>query len=155
MRKSVWLAIVLVIILPAMLFTASCTKEMVKTEAIPTAQSEVPKASDNLAADTGQIQPPQENRIQADASAQEAAGTAFVDENIHFSFDSYLLSDQARQILNSKADYLRTYPGVSVIIEGHCDERGTEAYNVVLGERRAQSVKSFLVGLGKFRSYRQ
>jgi peptidoglycan-associated lipoprotein len=148
MRKSVWLAIVLTMILPAVLFTASCTKKVVKTEAVPTAQSEVPKASDNFAADTGQTGRQQEDRLRADAAAQEAAGTAFVDENIYFAFDSAALSGKAQQILNRKADYLRMYPGINATVEGHCDERGTDAYNIALGERRAQSVKNFLVNLG-------
>ena len=43
--------------------------------------------------------------------------------NIHFAFDSFLLSDQARQILISKAEYLRTYPDITVTVEGHCDDR--------------------------------
>jgi peptidoglycan-associated lipoprotein len=73
---------------------------------------------------------------------------AFVNENIHFGFDSFVLSGQAQQILNSKADYLRANTGITVTVEGHCDERGTEAYNIALGERRAESVKNFLVNLG-------
>jgi peptidoglycan-associated lipoprotein len=48
----------------------------------------------------------------------------------------------------SKAEYLRTDLGVTVTVEGHCDERGTDAYNMTLGERRAESVKNFLVSLG-------
>jgi peptidoglycan-associated lipoprotein len=148
MRKSEWSAIVMAMILPAVLFTASCTKKMVKTEAAQTVQSGVPKAPDNLAADKGQIGRQQADQLRADADALEAAGTAFLDENINFAFDSAVLSDNARQILNRKADYLRTYPGINVTVEGHCDERGTEAYNIALGERRAQSVKNFLVNLG-------
>ena len=77
-----------------------------------------------------------------------AALTAFVGENIHFAFDSSLLSDQARQILIGKAEYLRTNPDITVTVEGHCDDRGTNAYNIALGERRAESVKMFLVDLG-------
>ena len=146
MRKSVWLAIVLPLILLAMLFTASCTKKMVKTEPAPAAQSEVPKASDRSAVKADQDGQQQEDRLRAEAG--EAAGTAFVEENIYFTFDSAILSDQARYILNSKADYLRTYPGVMVTVAGYCDERGTEAYNIALGERRAKSVKDFLVNLG-------
>jgi len=148
MRKSVWLAIVLAMILPAMLFTTSCSKKMVQTEPIPAAQSEVPKASDRSAVNAEQAGQQQEDRLRMEAAAREAAGTAFVEENIYFTFDSAILSDQARHILNSKADYLRTYPGVAVTVEGYCDERGTDAYNIALGERRAQSVKDFLVNLG-------
>lgn len=148
MRKNVWLAIVLAMILPAVLLTASCTKKMVKTESAPTAQSEVPKLPDKSAVKAEQTSPQQEDRIRAEAAAQEAAGTAFIEENVYFAFDSSLLSDEAQQILNRKADYLRTYPGVNVTVEGYCDERGTEAYNIALGERRAQSVKNFLLNLG-------
>jgi peptidoglycan-associated lipoprotein len=148
MRKSVWLAMVLAMILPAMLFTASCTKKMVQTQPVPAAQSEVPKASDRSAMEAEQTGQQQEDRLRAESAAREAAGTAFVDENIYFAFDSAVLSDQARHILNSKADYLRTYPGVAVTVEGYCDERGTDAYNIALGERRAQSVKNFLLNLG-------
>jgi peptidoglycan-associated lipoprotein len=148
MRKSVWVAIVLVIILPAMLFTASCTKKVVQTQTAPEAQAQVTKASDSSAAQAEQTGPPQEDRLRAEADAREAAGTAFVDENIHFAFDSAVLSDRAQQILNGKADYLRTYPGLTVTVEGYCDERGTEAYNMVLGKRRAQSVRNFLVNSG-------
>ncbi|MEJ2657112.1 MAG: peptidoglycan-associated lipoprotein Pal [Desulfobacterales bacterium] len=148
MRKNVWLTVALVMFLPAVFFTASCSKKVVKTEPVPTAQSEVPKASESSAVEAAQTKQQQEDRIQAETAAQETAGTKFVDENIYFAFDSALLSDQARQILNRKADYLRTYPGLTVIVEGHCDERGTDAYNIALGERRAQSVKTFLVDLG-------
>ena len=48
----------------------------------------------------------------------------------------------------SKAEYLRANLGVTVTVEGHCDERGTDAYNKALGDRRAESVKNFLVSLG-------
>jgi peptidoglycan-associated lipoprotein len=148
MRKSVWLAIIPAMMLPAMLFTASCTQKMVQTQAEPAVQTDVPKASDTSAVEAQQSGQQQEDRLRAEAAAREAAGTAFVDENIYFAFDSAVLSDQARHILNTKADYLRSYPGVTVTVEGYCDERGTDAYNIALGDRRAQSVKNFLLNLG-------
>ena len=148
MRKSLWLAIALVMILPVMFFTASCAKKIVQTEPVPTIQPEVSKASDRSAEEIEQARQLQEDRLQAEAAVREAAGTAFVDEYIHFAFDSAVLSDQAQEILNSKADYLRTNSGVKVTVEGHCDERGTNSYNIALGERRAESVKNFLVDLG-------
>ena len=147
MRKNLWLAIALVMILPVMFFTASCAKKIVQTEPVPTIQPEVSKASDRSAEEAEQARQLQEDRLRAEAAAREAAGTAFVDEYIHFAFDSAVLSDQAQEILNSKADYLRTNSGVTVTVEGHCDERGTNAYNIALGERRAESVKNFLVDL--------
>jgi peptidoglycan-associated lipoprotein len=148
MRKNVWLTIVFVMILPAMLFTASCAKKVVQNEPMPTTQSEIPKASDRSTEEAEQARQLKEDRLRAEAAAREAAGTAFVNETIHFTFDSSVLSNQAQQILNSKADYLSTNSGVTVTVEGHCDERGTDAYNIALGERRAESVKKFLVDLG-------
>ena len=148
MKKNVWLAIVLVMILPAMFFTVSCTKKVVQNEPEPMTQSEVSKAPDKSAMEAEQAKRLQEDRLRAEAAAREAAEKAFVNEIIHFSFDSALLSDQAQQILNSKADYLRVNSDVTVTVEGHCDARGTEAYNIALGEKRAESVKNFLVDLG-------
>jgi len=148
MRKNLWLAVALVMILPAMFFTASCTKKVVQTEPVLTNQPEVSEASDRSAEEAEQAKRLQEDRLRAEATAREAAGTAFVNENIHFAFDSSVLSDQTQQILKGKADYLRTNSGVTVTVEGHCDERGTDAYNITLGERRAESVKNFLVDLG-------
>ncbi len=148
MRKNLWLAIFLVMILPAMFFTASCAKKVVQSEPVPTTQPEVSKASDRSAEEAERARRLQEDRLRTQAAAREAAGNAFVNENIHFVFDSSVLSDQAQQILNRKSNYLRTNPGVTVTVEGHCDERGTDAYNTALGERRAESVKNFLVNLG-------
>ncbi len=72
----------------------------------------------------------------------------FVQQDVHFAFDSFALSDEARAILEKKAAWLAAHPAVTVRIEGHCDERGTQAYNLALGERRAHAVKQYLVALG-------
>ena len=148
MSKKVWLSLSFVVILSVMFFTVSCAKKVVQNEPEPMTQSEVSKAPDKSAMEADQAKQKQDDRLRAEEVAHEAAGAAFVNEIIHFSFDSALLSDQAQQILNDKADYLRTNSGVTVTVEGHCDERGTDAYNIALGERRAESVKNFLVDLG-------
>ena len=67
---------------------------------------------------------------------------------IHFGFDSYELTEDSRAILALKANIMRRYTGVAVVIEGHCDERGTEEYNLALGERRARAAYEHLVILG-------
>ncbi len=149
MRKKVWLALVLVMMLPVMLFMASCsTKKMVQTEPVPTNEPEVQKAQDKPAEVAEQDGRLKEDKLREESAAREAAKTAFVKENIHFAFDSSVLSDQAKQILNNKAEYLRTNPDMTITVEGHCDERGTDTYNIALGERRAESVKIFLANLG-------
>jgi peptidoglycan-associated lipoprotein len=72
----------------------------------------------------------------------------FENEDILFEFDSASLSGEAQEILRAKAAWLRENPRARVVIEGHCDERGTNEYNLALGDRRAFSSKSFLVDLG-------
>lgn len=82
------------------------------------------------------------------ARMKESAKAAFVNEDVHFNFDDATLSEAARQILQKKAAWLRENSGISVLIEGHCDERGTAEYNIALGQRRAESGKRFLVNAG-------
>lgn len=87
----------------------------------------------------------------AEESAQRDAMLAknmFESESIYFEFDSAALSPVAQSVLSGKADFLRDNLGSQVIIEGHCDERGTPEYNLALGDRRAESAKNFLVNLG-------
>ncbi|MBU2489281.1 MAG: peptidoglycan-associated lipoprotein Pal [Proteobacteria bacterium] len=67
---------------------------------------------------------------------------------IYYAFDSADLSSEAQRILREKADFLKKYPDTRIVIEGHCDERGSNEYNLALGERRAESAKKFLVDLG-------
>jgi peptidoglycan-associated lipoprotein len=68
--------------------------------------------------------------------------------NINFDFDRYDIRPDAREILNGVGKYLLANPKTEIMIEGHCDERGTREYNLVLGEQRALSTRKFLVGLG-------
>lgn len=65
-----------------------------------------------------------------------------------FLLDSADLDDTGRAVVTSNADILKKYPQWVVTIEGHCDERGTAEYNLALGERRANAVKTYLVSLG-------
>jgi peptidoglycan-associated lipoprotein len=153
MGEKVWLAIALAMIFPVMLFTTSCAKTTVQPQPVSKTEPEVQKAPDRSAEEAEQAERLKEERLRAEAAereadAREAAKTAFVNENIYFAFDSAVLSDQAQQILNSKADYLHTNQDITITVEGHCDDRGTDAYNMVLGERRAKSVKIFLASLG-------
>ena len=68
--------------------------------------------------------------------------------DIYFDFDRYHIRKDAQPVLEGNARWLRIETGKSVVIEGHCDERGTLAYNLVLGEKRARSAKHFLEDLG-------
>jgi len=68
--------------------------------------------------------------------------------DVYFAYDESALSDDSRGKLSRNADLLKGQPRLSVTIEGHCDERGTNEYNLALGERRASAVKSYLGSLG-------
>lgn len=67
---------------------------------------------------------------------------------IYFDYDSSDLSNEARNILAQNADYLKKNKEIEVLSEGHCDDRGTIAYNLALGEKRAESVRKYYVSLG-------
>ncbi len=71
-----------------------------------------------------------------------------VGDRVFFETDSTDLTSSARSTLENQASWLARFPNLSVTIEGHADERGTREYNLALGERRANSVKNYLVALG-------
>jgi peptidoglycan-associated lipoprotein len=161
MQKKVWIALALFLILPGLLFTVSCAKQTVKTEeAAMTAPEETTQAQQEQTqqkemASKQQADMEKQRAMEAEKLAmQEAQRQAmlarqqFESENIYFEFDSSALLTPAQDTLTRKAEYLRANPNTRVVIEGHCDERGTDEYNLALGDRRANSAKSFLVDLG-------
>ena len=93
----------------------------------------------------------------ADTSASEAPSVVpgseeeFITEvgdRVFFEFDKSNLTSAARSTLDRQAAWLKQYPSVQIIVEGHADERGTREYNLALGERRANSAKEYLVAQG-------
>jgi peptidoglycan-associated lipoprotein len=171
MREKLWIYISLLVIVPGLLFTVSCAKKVIQSEltaeeATPAAAAvEEPAAVDNadLAAqedaarqlemqaeeDLRQTQMAEQAAKEEDMErAKMAAMQMFMNEDVYFDFDSSTLADMAKNVLSRKAEWLRMTPDASVIIEGHCDERGTNAYNIALGDRRAESAKTFLQDLG-------
>ncbi len=77
-----------------------------------------------------------------------AARNRFLYEDIYFEFDKSNLLPMAQITLKKMAEYLYNHPNITIVIEGHCDERGTNEYNLALGDRRGESATSFLVELG-------
>jgi len=67
---------------------------------------------------------------------------------VYFDYDKALIRDDARPVLDTNAAWLKKFRTVKVLIEGHCDERGTEEYNLALGEKRAKSTQDYLLTLG-------
>lgn len=90
----------------------------------------------------------QRRKEEVERKMAEAAKRYFLTELILFDFDSSVLTPAAQDRLRGKAQWLKDNPNASVIIEGHCDERGTNEYNLALGERRAEAAKAFLIDMG-------
>lgn len=71
-----------------------------------------------------------------------------VGDTVHFAYNEYDIQASDKPTLQRQATWLNKYPSVQIIIEGHCDERGTREYNLALGARRANAVKEYLASLG-------
>ncbi|MEA3464419.1 MAG: peptidoglycan-associated lipoprotein Pal [Thermodesulfobacteriota bacterium] len=74
--------------------------------------------------------------------------TAPVLQNVYFDFDQHTLTEQARAILEENAHYLQINANANIVIAGHCDERGSDEYNLALGERRAIASGNYLAAMG-------
>jgi peptidoglycan-associated lipoprotein len=96
---------------------------------------------------------PDESGLASAANADENIGdsdhgNAMGLQSIQFGYDAYVLDGKAKEILKANAQILKDKTSLKVQVEGHCDQRGGIQYNVALGEKRANSVKKFLVELG-------
>lgn len=145
MQKKLCVSLALLLVIPGLLFTASCAKKKIKSgTSLSQLAEEEPAKQRALEEERRQA----EERRLAEERKKLAARNTFINEDIHFEFDRSDLLPEAQAILKKKAAWLRNNPDVSVIIEGHCDERGTNEYNLALGDRRAESAKAFLIDLG-------
>ena len=86
----------------------------------------------------------QMEEVRAEQAASSAAGL----RDVFFAYDSWTISEEGRQALSRDAEWMKSNPSPLVKVEGHCDERGTSAYNLVLGEKRAKAARNYLVELG-------
>ena len=137
------------------IFLFSCSKKAVKSEGIvskpPTAVEDEAEKAKKRARIREQEQALGEKTLSEEEARRlrEAAEKARLEsEDIHFEFDQYILSDTAKQILNKKAKWMKDYPVAKILIEGHCDERGSTEYNLALGQKRAEAAMNYLTSLG-------
>jgi peptidoglycan-associated lipoprotein len=147
MRDRFWVCLALLLVIPGLMLTVSCAKKQVVSEPEVTVAPDEDAEAKRLAEEEARRRALEEQRLREERAAM-AARERFENQDIHFEFDKSNLLPEAQAILRDKAEYLRADPGVSVIIEGHCDERGTNEYNMALGDRRAGSAKGFLEDLG-------
>jgi peptidoglycan-associated lipoprotein len=113
------------------------------------APSETAQGASQKASQRATRESPSESSLEAMRKGQSTATPASSPlKDVYFGFDSSDLQPDARATLKSNAAWLKTNPAVRIQIEGHCDERGTQEYNLALGAKRAQSAKDYLVTLG-------
>jgi len=113
----------------------------------PVEKPKVEEKKEEVKVAVGEEVPPQ--KLSEGAKVEKPEGeVAAIFENIYFNFDKYDLKQDSIEKLKKIGDYLKANPEVKILIEGHCDERGTREYNLVLGEQRALSARNFLINYG-------
>lgn len=162
MRKFLGFSLVVLLVFCGVISLVSCAKKAVQSDEYQLEEAES-QMTDSDAEESDQQalekQRFEEKRLEEERLAAEearlqeereamAAKEMFVSKDIRFEFDSAVIVAEAQPILQEKAAWMNDNPDVLVIVEGHCDERGTEAYNLALGERRASAAKNYLIDLG-------
>ncbi|MFP4475209.1 MAG: peptidoglycan-associated lipoprotein Pal [Desulfatibacillaceae bacterium] len=168
MQRRLWIGLVVLALVFGLAFTTGCAKKAVKAgpadrtadledqDTRYKAEQERMAAQKKAEEERRRLQRLEEERLRQQQMEQERetrqeyleGREGFMEENIHFAFDSAVLSEKAQDILREKAAWLKAHPDDNVLIEGHADERGSNEYNLALGDRRAQAAKNFLVDLG-------
>lgn len=169
-RNLVWVGLAALVLCLSVTFLTGCAKKAaLKEEAVvtreqkPVAQAPAKAATDDQAAGERVLRD-QALRDQAlrDQAAKDAADKAKRDAaanaaaiqkelqipDVHFDFDKYNLKPEAQAILKAGAPAYLNYKEYKLVVEGHCDERGTVEYNLALGDKRAAEAAKYLVDLG-------
>ena len=137
MMKTITVKAVLLALIGAMVLSG-CAKNQAAEEmsTAPTPTPEVATSAPQAAPEKVSPQPVQPKAVPV------------VFDRVYFAYDQSTLSEQARAALSNNAVILQSAPDLRVSIEGHCDDRGSDEYNLALGERRARAVRNFMVSLG-------
>jgi len=128
MQKKRWMYLALLFVIPGLLFSVGCQKKVVDATPEPVVETKPEPKPEPVPV--------------------YKAPDVVMQEDIYFDFDKSTLTPAAQDNLLRKAEWLRENPDATVTIEGHCDDRGTNEYNLALGDRRAESAKAFLIDLG-------
>ncbi len=155
---------IVILVLSLGLLAQGCPKKTVMREEPSASQSAAEKERARLAAEQALREQEAKAREEAARKAQAEFEKSLVAKkypgiegevfetsllkDVFFDFDRYDIRPQDAEILKENAMVLTKYPNVKIQVEGHCDERGTQEYNLALGERRANAVKRYLVSLG-------
>ena len=146
-RKGILVALALVLIFTLTMFGCARTQELETVMAEPEPMIEEPSQKPVVR----ELETAPEPKMEQEPVPTPLAAPDFKVENltdVFFAFDRSDLTQESRRILSANAKLLNAFKDVSIVIEGHCDERGTNEYNLGLGERRASTVKTYLASLG-------
>jgi peptidoglycan-associated lipoprotein len=145
-RYSIPLAAVALVVAATLPFAGGCKKKPPTTTADarppvepPTTETRVPPPAQPPSPDVAA------EVLSADLTQLNERGYL---KDAYFDYDQSDLRDDARSVLSANSEWLKRYPSIQVLIEGHCDERGTSAYNLALGDRRANAARDYLDSLG-------
>lgn len=144
MKKVIILSLTILLVLSSFV---SCKKKVEETPPPPTPQvKEQPKLEK---VEQPVVQEPEltEEEIFINKSLEEINAEKPI-QNIHFDYNKFDIRADAKSTLESNARWLSKWSTVKILIEGHCDDRGTEEYNLALGEKRAKSAFDYLISLG-------
>jgi peptidoglycan-associated lipoprotein len=139
MRKSIFAAVAL----SALLIFSGCASKTA-TDAINSPSTATATNEASALSSTSVLS----EQVSAPSSATLSTLDGRALETVYFDYDAFTIKPGARQALERNAAWLNAKPSIRVTIEGHCDERGSDEYNLALGERRAIAVKYYLVNLG-------
>jgi peptidoglycan-associated lipoprotein len=171
MKKHLtWIGLLMVLAFSLALFSGCAEKKAVVKDEAATQEQKVAAAQDAVpavaqqAATAAVTDDEAAKRAKEQAAKDEAARKAAAREawlkknaealtdlnvqNIYFDYDKSSIRPDAREILKANAEIFNKNSNATIVVEGHCDERGTAEYNMALGERRAQETKQYLVNLG-------
>ena len=152
MLKTVKLVVlVFVVMLAGSLLLTSCAKDQVKDDPALMSAEEKARLEAEEKARLERERMERERAISEQKLREDqirALREKFQERKVYFSYDSAVLSEEAQSVLREKAEFLKQNAGKSLMIEGHCDERGSVEYNLALGQRRAESVMKYLTLLG-------
>jgi peptidoglycan-associated lipoprotein len=153
MKKNLTWMVILVLFTFGMAIFTGCAekKSVVKSDTAQvqeTAPTSIPESASETAKKAASAEASKIKDSAVEQSSLMGATAKSPVSDINFDFDSSAIGPDARKILNVNADFLSKNRVSAIVVEGHCDERGTDEYNMALGQRRAQETKKYLVNLG-------
>lgn len=156
MQKKLWVKLSLLLVIGSFFFVVSCAKKVPSTPPVEEMEQEIqaeeqdtgPSAEELAEQQLAELERQKLEEEELMRQKAEEAKEAFISELVHFDYNESTLRADAQEVLSAKSVWLENNPDATAVIEGHCDERGTAEYNLALGDRRAKSVKQFLVDSG-------